>query len=74
MPPKMDGKNHGSKTPIFQSMDVSKNRGGKIPNMDGEYFMEKPIETNGMIWWGVSHLPCDLGGAKEPGMMYFPTK
>ena len=20
------------------------------------------------------YLPCDLGGAKEPGMMYFPTK
>ena len=21
-------------------------------------------------WW----LPCDIGGAKEPGMMYFTTK
>ena len=26
------------------------------------------------FFWLVSLLPCAIEGAKEPGMMYFPTK
>ena len=25
-------------------------------------------------WSQSAKLPCDIGGAKKPGMMYFPTK
>ena len=29
---------------------------------------------NKIDWPDVKKTPCDIGGAKEPGMMYFPTK
>ena len=59
----------------LQPLGLHGNLGMGVGGGFGFYFSLQWHGTMVMVKFSSqTYLPCDIGGAKEPGMMYFPTK